>query len=68
MKPEIINSARELKESPALRYVLDNIMEDLSRQFMTTPEAGLCELQRLGKAVETLRGKIDSELLNILET
>ena len=60
--------AQILRENEALNLILDSLLNDLVGQFLTTPEDKLVELKYRCNAIHELRGKIDSELMNILET
>jgi len=68
VKPDLKQDAQLLRDNDALTKILDSLLTDLVGQFLTTPEDKLVELKYRCNAIHELRGKIDSELMNILET
>ena len=68
MRPEVLRAARELNESAAFDVVMDTLMDEIKDQFMSTPVEQLEALQLEGKAIDRLRGKVKSALIDILET
>jgi hypothetical protein len=47
---------------------MDTLMDEIKDQFMSTPVDQLESLQLEGKAIDRLRGKVKSALIDILET
>jgi hypothetical protein len=64
----VLRAARELNESKAFDLVMDTLMDEIKDQFMSTPVEQLESLQLEGKAIDRLRGKVKSALIDILET
>jgi len=65
---EIKRDALLLRENAAFTRILNDVIDDLVGQFMSTDDDKLIELKRRAEAVNSLRGKIESAVLTLSET